>query len=110
VIEHLLNPDFLLDYIKSKLAINGTVILSTPERNRLRGVKCNCSPNLHHVREWSFDEFERYLESEGFQIIDHFLQYPIKLKLNMIFFHEIIKRALMFRSPKYNQVVVARVK
>jgi len=110
VIEHLINPDLLLDYIKSKLAINGTVILSTPERDSLRGVNCNYSPNIHHIREWSFEEFERYLESKGFEIVEHFLQYPIKFKLNMIFFHEIIKRALMCKPLKYNQVVVARVK
>jgi len=60
--------------------------------------------------EWNFEEFEQYLESRGFEVIDHFLQYPIKMKFNKIFFHEIIMRALKFKPLKYNQVVVARVK
>jgi SAM-dependent methyltransferase len=110
VIEHLKNPNLLLDYIKSKLEGNGIVILSTPERDSLRGVDCNYSPNKHHIREWNYTEFEKYLESQGFEILDHFLQYPIKMKWNRIFFNEIIRRVVMFKPLKYNQVVVARIK
>lgn len=110
VIEHLINPDLLLNYIKSKLEVNGVVIISTPERDALRGKNCNYSPNIHHIREWNFKEFEKYLESRGFEVIDHFLQYPIKMKFNVIFYHEIIKRALKFKHLKYNQVVVAKVR
>lgn len=110
VIEHLTNPDLLLSYIKTKLEKDGVVILSTPERDALRGRSCNHSPNKHHIREWSFKEFERYLESRGFETIKHFIQYPIKMKLNMIFFNEIVRRALSLKALKYNQVVIARVK
>jgi SAM-dependent methyltransferase len=110
VIEHLINPNLLLDYIKTKLDKDGIVILSTPERDLFRGTECNYSPNKHHVREWNFKEFETYLESQGFEIIDHFLQYPIKMKWSRIFFNEIIRRAIKFKPLKYNQVVVAKVK
>ncbi|MBL4606721.1 MAG: class I SAM-dependent methyltransferase [Pseudomonadales bacterium] len=110
VIEHLTDPDLLLEYIKTKMEENGVLIISTPERNAFRGKHCNNSPNKHHIREWNFDEFERYLDSRGFEVLDHFVQYPIKMKINMIFFNEIIRRALAFKALKYNQVVVARVK
>lgn len=110
VIEHLIDPDLLLNYIKSKLLPGGTVILSTPERDLFRGKDCTNSPNKHHIREWNFKEFEQYLESRDFEIIDHFVQYPVKTKLNMIFFNEIIMRFIGRKPLKYNQVVVARFK
>ena len=110
VIEHLIDPNLLLNYIKSKLDTGGIVILSTPERDSLRGIDCNYSPNKHHIREWNYDEFEKYLESQGFEIVEHFLQYPIKMKWSRIFFNEIIRRAIKLKPLKYNQVVVAKVK
>lgn len=110
VIEHLINPDLLLNYIKTKLNKDGIVILSTPERDLFRGEKCNYSPNKHHIREWNFAEFEEYLDDRGFEILEHFVQYPIKMSINRIFYNEIIKRFLTFKPLKYNQVVVARVK
>jgi trans-aconitate methyltransferase len=110
VIEHLMNPNLLLEYIKSRLDGKGVVILSTPERDSLRGVNSNYSPNKHHIREWNYAEFEKYLESQGFEILDHFLQFPIKMKCSRIFFNEIIRRAIKFKPLKYNQVVVAKVK
>lgn len=72
VIEHVLDPDKMVRFIK-RLAKKYAVI-STPDRNLvypdgssfLRGPPRNeC-----HVREWSFDEFARYLSQE-FTIIDH---------------------------------------
>jgi len=110
VIEHLTDPDLLMNYVKGKLDADGTVIFSTPERDALRGIGCNYSPNIHHVREWNYDEFEKYLVSHGFEVLEHLLQYPIKMKWNKIFFNEIVKRAINFKPLKYNQVVVARLK
>ncbi len=110
VIEHLVNPDLLLDYIKTKIEKDGVIVLSTPERNALRGVDCRYSPNKHHIREWSYEEFEQYLESRGFEIVNHFLQYPIKMKINTIYYNEIIKRAIRLKPLRYNQVIVLRVK
>lgn len=110
VIEHLINPNLLLNYIKSKIEKDGVIILSTPERDLLRGPGCNYSPNKHHVREWSYKEFELYLESQGFEILDHFLQYPIRMRFGKIFFNEIVKRLIKLKPLKYNQVVVVRLK
>ena len=45
VIEHLLDPNHILKYLKLKVKKNGFIILSTPERNILRVPNCNFSPN-----------------------------------------------------------------
>jgi 2-polyprenyl-3-methyl-5-hydroxy-6-metoxy-1,4-benzoquinol methylase len=40
VVEHLVNPLPCLRLLKSLASDNGTIIISTPERDNLRGVKC----------------------------------------------------------------------
>lgn len=71
VIEHLENPNQLLTYIND-LRPRYT-ILSTPERNLLREGTHNGPPtNPAHVREWSFAEFETYIE-DHFTILEHFI-------------------------------------
>lgn len=108
VIEHLVNPDNLMHFLKKSAAIDGFIILSTPERDLLRGSGCNCSPNPCHVREWNADELKQYLAHHGFSVIDHFLQLPIRCGFSKVFFAEIIKRILLGKKIKYNQVLVLR--
>lgn len=69
VIEHIKNPNELINYIKSfKYKY---VIISTPDRKILRhsfpeyyGEVSWWGPpkNPNHVREWTFDEFDKYLK------------------------------------------------
>ena len=61
VIEHLLNPDKLISYIKKYSHENSYIIITTPEREILRGKNCNYSPKKVHVREWNKIEFNNYL-------------------------------------------------
>ena len=97
VIEHMLNPDVLLDYIldcKPK-----EIILSTPDRDlveknlgisafgkcrrHLRSLRNLVAKNLggsafgppankYHVREWTFFEFQEYIKSY-FKIVNHYV-------------------------------------
>ena len=72
VIEHLVDPDELLDYIK---AISYKyLILSTPDRDLVYKPSdegCNGPPaNEAHVREWNYQEFDEYI-SMHFNVIDH---------------------------------------
>jgi 2-polyprenyl-3-methyl-5-hydroxy-6-metoxy-1,4-benzoquinol methylase len=68
VIEHIINPNDLISYIKS--FDFKYLIISTPDRKILRdyftvyGDKAWFGPpiNSAHVREWCFDEFEEYLK------------------------------------------------
>jgi len=69
VIEHVVNPDGLLESIyalKPK-----TIVLSTPDRDML--FNHNGPPkNVAHVREWSYKEFRQYI-SQYFEVEDHFI-------------------------------------
>jgi SAM-dependent methyltransferase len=75
VIEHLINPNQLLDWLQ-KFDFKFLVI-STPDRDKLlqkQGkIQSQTGPpvNRAHVREWSFDEFEKYI-SKYFRIEKHF--------------------------------------
>ncbi len=73
VIEHLLDPDPLVDRIRKltgKLAV-----ISTPERDYLRGFDNMHSPKAEHVREWNRMEFKSYLEASGLKVLQQKL-YP----------------------------------
>ncbi|MAE68046.1 MAG: hypothetical protein CMJ18_27670 [Phycisphaeraceae bacterium] len=71
VIEHLADPDRLLGYIRDHCRADTTVIISTPERDKLRGPDNVKSPKRAHVREWNRAEFAAYLESRGLEVIRH---------------------------------------
>lgn len=66
VVEHLVDPDHMLRFIRAHAHHRSLILLSTPERRRLRGRDCNGSDKPEHVREWSMDEFRRFLASRGF--------------------------------------------
>lgn len=71
VIEHILNPDSLVEFLLSIRA--KYYILSTPCRDVLVN-KFNSNPNgppgnSAHVREWSMDEFKKYI-SKWFLILE----------------------------------------
>ena len=65
VLEHLKRPDDCLRFIRSHLAEGGRALLSTPERDHLRGRDCMQSPHPDHIREWNADEFRRFVEGCG---------------------------------------------
>ena len=75
VIEHLLNPDELLNFI-NRFSFKFLVI-STPDRDKLPEIQQSCQSqngppvNLAHVREWSFSEFRTYV-NQYFDVIEHF--------------------------------------
>lgn len=68
VIEHILNPDDLLNHIKQYNF--KYLVISTPDRAILKtmkeyGLKAWFGPpvNRSHVREWTFEEFNEYLKT-----------------------------------------------
>lgn len=74
VIEHMLDPDILIDYIKA--CSPKEIILSTPDRDlsvRYLGGSADGPPNNGwHVREWNSDEFNRYISSH-FTVLRQFI-------------------------------------
>lgn len=67
VIEHLRNPDPMLDLIRGLSHRRTLVIFSTPDRDRLRGRDCLVCEKPDHVREWSAPEFRALLAARGFE-------------------------------------------
>ncbi len=81
VIEHVIDPDKLLDYIKRFAEKSTIIILSTPNRDIIRGQNNLRSPKKEHIREWNFSEFHKYVQSRDFEIIKHFNVKQLKFLL-----------------------------
>lgn len=70
VIEHLINPGYLLWKLKLLLDQSSLCIISTPERDLERGYNDLGPPlNLHHVREWNMQEFISLIKSFEFNLL-----------------------------------------
>ena len=80
VVEHLLDPDKCMIFIKNNLAVDGLAVISTPERDFRRGIECFSSTKKEHVREWNRHEFSMYVESHGFKIRDHRLLPQLRIR------------------------------
>lgn len=81
VIEHLINPDNLLRLIKQIANQNTHIVISTPDRDKLRGESCMKSNKKEHIREWNFNEFRTYIDNSGLKNIEHFNNAPLKLSI-----------------------------
>lgn len=108
VIEHLQDPDLLLQYILNLSDVGTTIIISTPERDSMRGKSALSSPNLYHVREWNFEEFKKYIQFNGFKILDHFCLPPYRLDLSLSVLRDELSRRLKNLPFNNNQVVVLK--
>lgn len=104
VIEHLIDPDRLLTYIRGYSHENTNIIISTPERDLVAG-KSSYGPPLNktHVREWNMCEFGKYMGSRGFKIIKHFLVAESGQDLV-----QILKKVLRLKPLRKVQVVLCR--
>lgn len=67
VIEHLVDPSGLLDLLLAFHKAGAVVLISTPDRDLVRGPNDLGPPaNEAHIREWNRAEFERLLRDWGF--------------------------------------------
>ncbi|MCB9845773.1 MAG: class I SAM-dependent methyltransferase [Phycisphaeraceae bacterium] len=65
VLEHLLDPRPAIALIREAMGPTSLALLSTPDRNRRRGRNCLASEKPEHVREWSRQEFCRFVAKCG---------------------------------------------
>jgi 2-polyprenyl-3-methyl-5-hydroxy-6-metoxy-1,4-benzoquinol methylase len=65
VIEHLADPDPAIELFRRYSHAGTRLLISTPERSRERGRTCMASNKPEHVREWTREEFERFLRSRS---------------------------------------------
>lgn len=70
VIEHIRDPDDLLKFLLSLKC--SVYVISTPKRDALKKADSGPPINGHHVREWTFHEFQLYLTSQGFRVVRAF--------------------------------------
>ena len=114
VIEHMFNPDILLNYIKKNSNSKTKIIISTPDRDKLRGFDCMESKKPEHIREWNFQEFKNYIENSGLVIEKHFHFPPMRLSFSNIieYCHHFLNQRKGRKNGKqfaYNQVVVCKL-
>jgi len=87
VIEHIIDPGKLLFDLSIISKKAHALIISTPDRDKIRGINDFGPPeNLHHVREWNIHEFEELLNKFAFSdfIIGHTLENSVSPNLNTI--------------------------
>lgn len=109
VIEHVMKPDILLSYIRKKVSPDGYVIVSTPDREAKYGMDIRTPGHIYHVREWSYHEFSQFITDQGFKIIEHFHQWPVKVSFNKIFIREIYNQLRSRHKLRYNQVCLLKL-
>lgn len=110
VIEHLENPDLLLEYLKRVVKPGGFILISTPERALLRGENCLRSPNPYHVREWDKKELGQYIQSHDFDILEHRVLPAIRFNLSKFYLQKGLNRWGRGKSMKYNQAVLIKAR
>ena len=110
VIEHLDNPDTLIEFIEGHMHEKSLLIISTPDRDIRRGKFNNQSPNPAHVREWNKKELKSYLESKGLDVVKQ-INLPIS-KINSIKYNCAKLLGFAFRMSEWQgcQMVIAKLK
>ncbi len=69
VIEHLIDPDPAVEFLRRAAGKRGWILISTPERSRLRGRRTTACNKPDHVREWSRGELLGYLRARGLRVV-----------------------------------------
>ncbi len=108
VIEHLSKPEVLLDYMHRLAGDSTQIVISTPERDALLGSNAMKPSNRAHVREWSYGEFARFVESSRFAIHKHCRVLPMKMSLNAYTAGFVVSRLIRGLPFQTAQVVVCR--
>jgi 2-polyprenyl-3-methyl-5-hydroxy-6-metoxy-1,4-benzoquinol methylase len=109
VIEHLGNPDILIKYLKLLVADDGYILVTTPERDILRGLGSLSSPNRAHAREWNTNEFTSYLKSHDLHIVEKKMLAAQKFIFERNYLKTLLRRSIMLRSMRYNQAYLLKV-
>lgn len=110
VIEHLSEPDFLLDYLRNISFEHTHLVLSTPARENLLGDTARSPSNPEHVREWSVSEFRSCVEAFGFRILRHIQLLPFHFgpdRLTVAFIMNRLKSGLPLRT---NQMIICKLR
>ena len=108
VLEHLEHPDGCVRFIREHLAAGGRAVLSTPERDHLRGLDCMTSPHRDHVREWNAAEFRAFIERCGLVVERQLLLPPARLAPVELVASRLLGRTLLRRRWASCQALICR--
>jgi predicted TPR repeat methyltransferase len=98
VIEHVEEPRLLLERL-ARLAGDGHILVSTPDRARLENADSLGPPvNPRHIREWSADELELLCESAGLAVVARRRFLPRRYGWNSVDRNRTAYRALHLRA------------
>lgn len=110
VIEHMEDPNQLLNYLKKVTDKDGYIVISTPERDVVRGKDCMASPKPEHIREWNQAELKKYLTSRGFKVVQQHLIPNTKFSLTNKDIRTVRKRMKKQAGTiNINQLLVCRL-
>jgi hypothetical protein len=110
VLEHLMDPGPSIEMMKRFSTAGTLLVISTPDRARLRGRNCMESPKPEHVREWTVREFTRYLRSRGLSVLDTRLFPADDAPANSGMKQELLWRLrLAAHSPRRCQTLLCRL-
>ena len=107
VIEHLEYPEKFLDYIKRHAHPDTLVLISTVERDLLRGEDCMKSTKAEHIREWNTKELINFLSYSGFEILETHLLGHMKFNFSREYFKKRFSSDYQFN---HNLAILCRVK
>jgi len=108
VVEHLRDPDPLLQYLRSAGDADTSYLFSTPDRDRLRGTNAMGSPNPSHIREWAAHEFARYLQESGYEVLEERFYPPVKPGFNRLTAAHLLRMLREGHRWRYNFAVLCR--
>lgn len=108
VIEHLLQPDHLLAYIRSVAAPHTIIVLSTPERVALAGRAARAPANSEHICEWTAAELRGYVTRAGLEVLEHRMLLPFNFRPDALTTRYVLKRLRQRLPLRINQMLVCR--
>lgn len=108
VIEHVSDPDKLLETLRQACGESGLLLISTPDRERLYGHNKLEPGQKDHVREWSGKEFKRYLESRNWHVQDQKHSLPVRPLPTVTLARELWKQLKSGGAFSYNQYCIAK--
>jgi SAM-dependent methyltransferase len=99
VIEHVDDPCGFLARLRRVIGAEGTLVLSTPDRDRVEHQPALGPPrNPHHIREWTRPEMTQLLTASGFDILSFRHLLPRHYDFNVLEAKMFAWRMLRFRA------------
>ena len=110
VVEHLDNPNVLMEMIKKHSNEKTLIVISTPDGNTTLKQNNGKPANIQHKQEWGRDEFKAYLQSSGLDILES--RYVIEQQIKPVYIcnyflckkSELKKKSILITIPNMHWI------